>query len=92
MTDRGVASSVAFVTGATAAGHEPDWRGLATSVDTLVILMANGSLPHIVEELIAGGRAADTPAAIVENGTLEDQRVVESTLAGIAGVAAASRR
>lgn len=83
VTDRGVASSVAFVTGSTGAGEEPNWRGLATSVDTLVILMANGSLPKIVEELIAGGLAPSTPAAIVENGTLATQRVVECTLADL---------
>lgn len=80
VTDRGVAASVAFVTGSTGAGREPDWRGLARSVDTLVILMANGSLPAIARELIAGGLAPSTPAAIVENGTLADQRVVVCTL------------
>jgi uroporphyrin-III C-methyltransferase / precorrin-2 dehydrogenase / sirohydrochlorin ferrochelatase len=83
VTDRGVASSVAFVTGATSAGREPDWRGLATAVDTIVILMANGSLPRIVDELVAGGRAPSTPAAIVANGTLEDQRVTTCALADL---------
>ena len=90
VTDRGVASSVAFVTGSTAAGSEPDWRGLATSVDTLVILMANGSLPRIVDELIAGGRTGDTPAALIANGTLEDQRVITCALADLASQKAAS--
>jgi uroporphyrin-III C-methyltransferase/precorrin-2 dehydrogenase/sirohydrochlorin ferrochelatase len=90
VTDRGVATSVAFVTGATAAGHAPDWRGLATSVDTLVILMANGSLPSIADELIAGGRAASTPAAVIENGTLEDQRVTTCTLSDLAAQRPAS--
>ncbi|MDQ3916464.1 MAG: uroporphyrinogen-III C-methyltransferase [Actinomycetota bacterium] len=90
VTDRGVASSVAFVTGQTAAGREPDWRGLATSVDTLVILMANGSLPGIVAELIAGGRAPSTPAAVVENGTLDDQRVITCALSDLPAQKAAS--
>ncbi|HEX2195283.1 MAG TPA: uroporphyrinogen-III C-methyltransferase [Actinomycetota bacterium] len=80
VTDRGVASSVAFVTGSTASGPEPDWRGLATSVDTLVILMPGRELPHVVDELLAGGRDASTLAAVVENGTLDDERVVDTTL------------
>jgi uroporphyrin-III C-methyltransferase/precorrin-2 dehydrogenase/sirohydrochlorin ferrochelatase len=83
VTARGTAASVAFVTGATAGGDAPDWRGLATSVDTLVILMANGSLPKIVAELIAGGRSPETPAAVIENGTLPEQKVATCTLADL---------
>ncbi|HEV2754545.1 MAG TPA: uroporphyrinogen-III C-methyltransferase [Actinomycetota bacterium] len=83
VTDRGVAGSVAFVTGATAAGREPDWRGLATSVDTIVVLMANGSLPAIAAELVAGGRPPSTPCAVIENGTLDDQRVVTCALSDL---------
>jgi uroporphyrin-III C-methyltransferase/precorrin-2 dehydrogenase/sirohydrochlorin ferrochelatase len=90
VTDRGVASSVAFVTGSSGGGREPDWRGLATSVDTLVILMPNGSLPRIVAELLAGGRAPATPAAIVEHGTLDDQRVVTCALTDVPRHGAAS--
>ncbi|MDQ3982798.1 MAG: SAM-dependent methyltransferase, partial [Actinomycetota bacterium] len=88
VTERALSSSVAFVTGSTASGREPDWRGLATTVDTLVILMANGTLPRIVAELLAGGRAPSTPAAIVENGTLETQRVVTCALADLPARAA----
>ena len=39
------------------------------------------ALPRIAEQLVAGGRAADEPVAIVERGTLPDQRVVRGTLA-----------
>ncbi|MFN2588186.1 MAG: uroporphyrinogen-III C-methyltransferase [Actinomycetota bacterium] len=84
VTDRTAASSVAFVSGATAGGRAPDWRGLATSVDTLVILMPNGSLPRIAAELVAGGRPPSTPCAVVENGTLDDQRVVTCRLSELA--------
>jgi siroheme synthase len=38
-------------------------------------------LPEIVERLLAAGRPGDTPAAVVGNGSLPDQRVVTSTLA-----------
>jgi uroporphyrin-III C-methyltransferase/precorrin-2 dehydrogenase/sirohydrochlorin ferrochelatase len=91
VTDRTMSSSVAFVTGCTVDGREPDWRALATSVDTLVILMARGSLPRIVDELLAGGRAASTPAAIVENGTMDAQRVVTCALADLPSRAAQER-
>ncbi|HEY3396494.1 MAG TPA: uroporphyrinogen-III C-methyltransferase [Armatimonadota bacterium] len=83
VTHRGVAASVAIVT-----GHEdPDkgapqvnWAHLATSVDTLVILMGRGHLTEIVDRLIAGGRDALTPAAAVSWGTCPQQQTVESTL------------
>lgn len=81
VTDRGVASSVAFVTGSSGAGREPDWRGLARSVDTLVILMPGRDIERIVDELIAGGADPSTPTAIVENGTLPDQSVSRWPLA-----------
>ena len=41
---------------------------------------ACAQLPRIAERLIAAGRARDEPAAIVERGTLPDQRVVRATL------------
>ena len=41
-------------------------------------------LPAIASALIAGGRDASEPAAVVERGTLADQRVVTGTLATIA--------
>ena len=67
VTHRGLASSVAFVT-----GHEDpakgeldvDWAKLATAVDTLVLLMGVGQLAQIVERLLAGGRAAATPRCV----------------------------
>ena len=44
-------------------------------------------LPHIAERLIAAGRAPSQPVALVERGTLPDQRTVSGTLATIAEVA-----
>ena len=90
VTDRGVASSVAFVTGSSRAGREPDWRGLAQSVDTLVILMPGRDLTRIAAELMEGGLGPATPAAIVESGTLAEQRVVRCALADLVDQAAAS--
>jgi uroporphyrinogen III methyltransferase/synthase len=87
VTHRGLASSVAFVT-----GHEDptkdeasvDWSKLATAVDTLVLMMSIGQLRSIVERLIGAGRDPATPAAVVEWGTLPRQRTLTGKLADIA--------
>jgi uroporphyrinogen III methyltransferase/synthase len=86
VTHRGVAASVAFVTGhedPTKDEPDVDWERLATAVDTLVLLMGVGQLATIVDRLIAGGRAPETPAAVIEWGTLPRQRVVTGTLGDI---------
>jgi len=85
VTDRRLSSSFAVVTGHCATG-EVDWDRLATAVDTLVVLMGLRRLPEIVERLLAAGRPGDTPAAVVENGSLPGQRVVASSLAELPGV------
>ena len=87
VTHRGLASAVALIT-----GHENpdkdetsiDWAALAAFPGTLVFYMGVRRLPQIAESLIAGGRPADEPVAIVERGTLPDQRTVSGTLATIA--------
>ena len=92
VTQRNVSSAVAFVT-----GHENpdkpetaiDWPALAGFPGTLVFYMGVRALPRIAEQLIAAGRRADEPAAIVERGTLGDQRTVTATLETIAARAAA---
>ncbi len=87
VTHRGLAASVAFVTGhEDPSKEEPDvdWSKLATAVDTLVLLMGVGQLPEIVERLVAGGRDPSTPAAVIEWGTLPRQRTVVGMLADIA--------
>lgn len=74
LTDRRFSSSVAFVTGHRAGGRA-DWS-VASSVDTLVILMGVDSLGDIVEAVLAEGVPPTRPAAIVENGTLRAERVL----------------
>ncbi len=86
VTHRGVAASVAFVTGhedPTKPEADVDWEKLATAVDTLVLLMSAGQLPKIVERLVAAGRLASTPAAVIEWGTLPRQRTITGTLSDI---------
>jgi uroporphyrinogen III methyltransferase/synthase len=55
-----------------------------------VFYMGVRALPRIAEQLILGGRPADEPVAIVERGTLPDQRSVHGTLATIAELAEAA--
>ena len=83
-----------MVTGHEEAGKREsgvDWARLARSVDTLVILMGLKSLPRLARELIAHGRPAATPAALVRWGTTEIQETVVGTLADIAVRAARAR-
>jgi uroporphyrin-III C-methyltransferase len=56
--------------------------GLA-AVDTLVVLMGVGHLARIVTSLLTAGRNPETPVAVIENGTLPEQRIVTATLADI---------
>jgi len=94
VTHRGVASSFTVVTGhASASGRESsvDWARLARSADTLVVLMGVESLPRIARELIANGRPATTPVALVRWGTTTTQETVTGTLRDIAARAARAR-
>jgi uroporphyrinogen III methyltransferase/synthase len=92
VTQRGMASAVAFVT-----GHEDpdkpetaiDWPALGAFPGTLVFYMGVRQLPRIAEQLVAAGRPAGEPAAVVQRGTYGDQRTVLGTLATIAQRAAA---
>jgi uroporphyrinogen III methyltransferase/synthase len=86
LTHRELSSSVTFITGSDRAGKEwsPEaWHKLATASDTLCILMGMRKLRQISEALIAGGRAATTPAAVVQWGARPEQRVVETTLSAL---------
>ncbi|HEY8454928.1 MAG TPA: uroporphyrinogen-III C-methyltransferase [Actinopolymorphaceae bacterium] len=69
-------------------GEHPDWESLARLEGTLVFLMGVGQLGDIVDGLLGHGRSPDTPVAIVERGTLPDQRLTTGTLATIRQVAA----
>ena len=83
VTHRDYASSVAFVTGHSAA-LRPDsninWEGLATAVDTLVVYMGVAHLHQIAERLMTHGRSPQTPVSLVRVGTTPQQQVVQGTL------------
>ncbi len=82
LTHRGMSSSVAFVT----AHHVTEscaqrLAHLAHGSDTLVVFMAGAQLHEVRGSLAAAGMPADTPAALVESGSLPRQRVARGTLA-----------
>ncbi|MCU1352997.1 MAG: uroporphyrinogen-III synthase/uroporphyrinogen-III C-methyltransferase [Acidimicrobiales bacterium] len=58
-----------------------DWEAIARVGGTIVILMGVGRWPHIADRLMAGGVAADTPAAAVRWGTRPEQHTTRATLA-----------
>jgi uroporphyrin-III C-methyltransferase / precorrin-2 dehydrogenase / sirohydrochlorin ferrochelatase len=84
LTQRGVAQSVTFVTGHVPEGDSLDWRSLARERQTIVFYMGVTQLSSIVARLRAAGAAETLPAALVENATLPEQRVLRGTLAQIA--------
>lgn len=87
VTHRALASSFAVITGhedPTKESSSIDWAKIAGAADTLVFLMGIGNLDSIARQLVAQGRAAETPVAVVASGTLPEQRVVSGTLADIA--------
>lgn len=91
VTHRSDASAVAFVTGhedPAKPGGAIDWRALASFPGTLVFYMGVGRLAANSAALIAGGRPAEEPAAVIQQGTMPTQRVVVATLATIAEEAA----
>ena len=98
VTHRDAASAVAFVTGHEdpakggegGAGPSLDWVALARFPGTLVFYMGVRRLGEITRQLMDGGRAPSEPAAVIQRGTLPDQRVVTGTLQDIAEVAAAA--
>jgi uroporphyrinogen III methyltransferase/synthase len=93
LTHRELAATVAFAT-----GHERwdkeytgiDWESLAKRTGTVVLFMSVRRLVDNLKKLIEHGRDANTPAALIEWGTLPRQRVVVGTLTNLAERATAA--
>lgn len=91
LTHRDYAQSVRFVTGHLKSDDTNlSWPELANPTQTLVFYMGLVGLKEICESLIAHGRAASTPVALIEKGTTQEQRVLVADLASIADVVAAN--
>jgi uroporphyrin-III C-methyltransferase len=94
LTHRDVNSAVTLVTGHASGGDLPDgldWRAIARGAPILVVYMALKHLDAIARRLIAAGRPADDPVAIIAAATTPRQRVVETTLAAAARDAARAK-
>jgi uroporphyrinogen III methyltransferase/synthase len=87
VTHRGVAASVAIVTGRAGPEGEAaavEWERVA-GADTIVVVMGLANLEPLARTLVAAGRSPDTPVAAIRWGTTASQRVVTGTLATISG-------
>ena len=89
LTHRDYAASVAIITGHRAGDSEKpiNWAKIANAVDTMVILMGVESLNGITEKLINGGISPQTAVAIIESGTLQQQRTIIGKIGTIAKMA-----
>ncbi|MFF2082196.1 uroporphyrinogen-III C-methyltransferase [Nocardia sp. NPDC058176] len=87
VTHRGVTHEFVVVSGHVAPDHPDslvDWPALAKLRGTLVLMMAVERIDKFADALLAGGRPGDTPAAVIQEGTLRTQRVLRADLATVA--------
>jgi uroporphyrin-III C-methyltransferase/precorrin-2 dehydrogenase/sirohydrochlorin ferrochelatase len=88
LTHRDHAQSCIFVTGHAKDDHlDLDWPALVRPKQTLVVYMGLDSLPMLTKKLINHGADPKTPAAVVDNGTRSQQRVIIGSLEDIANLA-----
>lgn len=87
VTHRGLSRSFHVMTGHTLGkegGLPEDFSLFARCPGTLIFLMGLNNMEQIVEGLLQQGKEGGTPAAVIENGTLPEQRVVRGSLKNIA--------
>ncbi len=89
LTHRDYSHACIFVTGHRREGGEDlNWEMLSHANQTVVFYMGLENLEHVCNALKAHGRAADTPAALVEKGTTDEQRVFVGDLNTLPGIIA----
>jgi uroporphyrin-III C-methyltransferase/precorrin-2 dehydrogenase/sirohydrochlorin ferrochelatase len=87
VSHRGVSHEIVVVSGHVAPGDPRslvDWPALARMRGTIVLMMAVERIGAFADALVAGGRPADTPVAVVQDGTMRIQRTLRTTLADVA--------
>jgi uroporphyrin-III C-methyltransferase len=89
VTHRDTNHAVTFITGHGIDGKltKLDWAAVSHGAPTLVLYMARKFAGEIAQDLVAAGRGADEPCAIVANAARADQQVIVTTLAGLAAAA-----
>jgi uroporphyrin-III C-methyltransferase/precorrin-2 dehydrogenase/sirohydrochlorin ferrochelatase len=90
LTHRRLAQSVTFVSGHLGESALSDWRFFANPRHTVVFYMGVAQLANILAQLRAAGASATHPVAIIERATLPTQRILRSSLGGIAALADAT--
>jgi len=85
LTHRDHAQSCLFVTGhAKDEKLELNWESMVQPHQTLVVYMGLQSLPMLTEKLIVHGADPQIPAALIDNGTRDTQRVITAPLGKLA--------
>ncbi len=83
ITHRGVTTTFAVIAGHTGeSDSDIDWEAISR-IGTIVFLMGVEHMAEIVHQLVAHSRLSDTPVAVIQEGTRENQSVVIGTLADI---------
>ena len=93
LTERDIARRLQFVTAHAKDGKLPedlDWRALADPRATTAVYMGLRTLPLLVERLLAEGLPPDTPAALVENASLPNERRLRAPIAALPQAALAA--
>jgi uroporphyrin-III C-methyltransferase/precorrin-2 dehydrogenase/sirohydrochlorin ferrochelatase len=92
LTHRDCAQSCVFTTGHLKDGTmDLDWPALARPRQTIVVYMGLLGLPILCARLVLHGLPADTPAAVVQQGTTRTQKVVTGTLKTLPELVASAR-
>ena len=89
VTDRRFSSSLMVITGHEGEGDQGsrvDWSRAAHGADTLVVLMGTRRIETIMSQLIANGRPASQPAAMISWGTLGQQETRVGTVESLPGI------
>lgn len=80
LTRKGKISSVAVLTGRKSNGDPLD----APNCDTLIYLMAVANIENVIDVILKSGRPKDYPAAFIERGTTDRERIITGNLGNIA--------
>ena len=93
VTHRDINQSVTFVTGHDQSGQHPgtlDWPAISRASEVIVVYMGMKHAPEIAAALMAAGRPASEPVAVVCTATTATQQVLETTLGTLVADIAAS--
>jgi uroporphyrin-III C-methyltransferase len=91
VTHRDDSHGVTFITGHPRAGRKIDWSALVQSGTTLVMYMGIANLAQSAAALLEAGMASGTPTAVIQNGTLPNERSLVTCLGDVVADVAAAR-